>query len=458
MASPARVAAYEALRSVNSGRRDLPAALALARKRLADDRDRALAAEIATGTLRWLAELDHVIRAFAKRPLERLDPEVLEILRLTTYQILHLDRIPVSAAVDDAVELCRQSGKRSATGFVNAVLRSVSRRRGSLPLPARPAGVDDESESRVEQTLDYLSVTLSHPRWLAARWIAREGFDAAELWARFNNTAAPLTIRANTLRRPRAELSDALARHGVRAEPARFAPDALVVTAGNPLQTPLAEDGSFLVQDEASQLVGLFTLAAPGERILDACASPGGKTVGMAAMMHGTGMLVASDFRPRRVELLRRTLATSGARHVRVLQVDVRVPLPFHALFDCVLVDAPCSGLGTIRRDPEIRWRRAEADLPAFAASQLAMLEHAAAAVRTGGRVIYSTCSSEPEENDGVVAAFLARRGEFLLDDPRVRVDVPAGLAAVIDPRGCLRTLPHVHGLEAFFAAMLRRT
>jgi 16S rRNA (cytosine967-C5)-methyltransferase len=451
MASPARRAALRALQAVNANRRDLPAAISHARGSLENERDRGLAAEIVTGTLRWRAELDHVIAAFARRPLDRLDPEVLDILRLTVYQILHLDRVPVSAAVDDAVALCKEIGKRSAGGFVNAVLRAISRRRGTLPLPPRP-----ENGSSIE-ALDYLAVTLSHPRWLMSRWIARVGFEAAEAWARFNNTAAPLTIRANTLRITRPELADRLARHGVSTEPARFAPDALIVTSGNPLRTPLAEQGLFHVQDEASQLVGLFTHAQPGERVLDACASPGGKTLTMAAMMRGEGSIVASDVRDARMQLLRRTLEPAGTRHVSLARIDLRRPLPFEPVFDCVLVDAPCSGLGTIRRDPDIRWRRHEADLAPLAAAQSLMLEQAAAVVGPGGRLIYATCSSEPEENDAVVAAFLERHDEFVLDDPRRRGPVAAGLAAVLDERGCLRTHPYEHGLEAFFAAALTR-
>jgi 16S rRNA (cytosine967-C5)-methyltransferase len=451
MASPARVAAYEILRAVNCGRSDLPAAIARSRRRLADDRDRALAAEIAAGTLRWLAEVDHVVAAFAKKPLDRLDPEVLDILRLTLYQMLHLDRVPVSAAVDDAVDLCRKSGKRSATGFVNAVLRSVSRAR-ALPLPARPSE-DDEVRA-----LDYLSVTLSHPRWFAARRLRQLGLDAAERWVRFDNQPAPLTIRANTLRVTRAQLTDTLAAENVAVEAARFAPDALVVADGNPLRSSLAADGAFHVQDEASQLVGLFTMVQPGERVLDACASPGGKTLEMAAMMHGRGVLVASDFRPRRVALLASTLRGARARGIRIVQADLRRPLPFAAVFDCVLVDAPCSGLGTIRRDPEIRWRRQESELAGLAANQVEMLQQAADVVRPGGRIVYSTCSSEAEENEDVVRRFLERRQQFVLEDPRSAGDVAAGVAAVLDDEGCLRTLPHVHGLEAFFAARLRRT
>ena len=195
MISPARVAAYDILLAVSRGSADLPAAIASARQRLADDRDRALAAEIAAGVQRWRAALDHVIAAFARRRIERLDPQVLEILRLSAYQLLYLTRVPAAAIVDDAVDLTRRAGKKSAAGFVNAVLRAISRSRRSLPLPRKP---DDPADR--EAAIEYLSTTLSHPRWLAERWLDRHGFDAAERWMRFDNEPAPLTLRANRIK------------------------------------------------------------------------------------------------------------------------------------------------------------------------------------------------------------------------------------------------------------------
>ncbi len=203
MIGPARVAAYDILTSVSAGRADLPSAIASARSGLHDERDRALAAEIATGVQRWRAALDHVIAHFSKRPIARLDDEVVEILRLSAYQLLHLTRVPAAAVVDDAVNLAKRAGKTSASGFVNAVLRAVSRARTALPLPVRPADPHDR-----DAALQYLSITLSHPRWLVERWYDRIGFDATEQWLRFNNIAAPLTLRANRLRITPADLRD----------------------------------------------------------------------------------------------------------------------------------------------------------------------------------------------------------------------------------------------------------
>ena len=448
MIAPARAAAYEVLLAIDAARADLPHALAQARHALGDERDRALAGEIATGTLRWQAAFDHVVGRFTKRPPERLDPEVRVILRLTIFQLLYLDRVPASAAVNDAVDLTRRAGKRSAAPLVNAVLRRVSRERRRLPLPPRPEDPADR-----EAVLDYLAITLSHPRWLAARWLDRFGFEAAEAWMRFNNAPAALTLRANRLRTAPEALAALLRERGVDTEPGRYAPDALIVERGNPLLTDRAGQGLFVVQEEASQLVALMTGVEPGERVLDACASPGGKTTAMAAAMEDRGSIVAADVRARRIDLLRRTVSASGAHSIRVVQADASRPLPFADPFDLVLLDAPCSGLGTIRRDPDLKWRRAEADLDGLAAMQLRMLEHTSAVVRPGGRLIYATCSSEPEENERVVERFL-ERGTFRSAPPSL---LPPAVQPLVNAAGHLRTYPFRDGVEAFFAAVLTR-
>jgi 16S rRNA (cytosine967-C5)-methyltransferase len=453
MTAPARAAAFQALRAVAAEHADLPHALARARRKLTDERDRALAAEIVTGTLRWQRSADHLIAQFARRPASKIDAEVLVILRMSVYQLLHLDRVPAAAVVDDAVNLTRGARKQSATGFVNAVLRSMLRQRHRLPLPSRP---DDPSDN--ESAVAYLGITHSHPDWLVRRWLARCGFEAVERWVRFNNEPAPLTLRANRLRVSRDELRSMLAQDGIGTNPARHAPDGAIVTAGNPLSRPGREggrsEGAFVVQDEASQLVPLLLGARPGERVLDLCASPGGKTTAIAADMQDSGVVVACDVRARRLDLLRETIRASGARHTRIVHVGTSGDLPFRGGFDRVLVDAPCSGLGTIRRDPDIRWRRSEADLEVFAGAQAALLSRAADVLRPGGRLVYATCSSEPEENEEVVDRFLREHPSFAPDDVR---DAQPAVQPLLDARGMLRTLPYAHGLEAFFAAAIRR-
>ena len=450
MTAPARAAAYHALRAIAEERADLPAALVQSRRHLPDERDRALAAEIVTGTLRWQRNLDHLVEHFAARPIAKIDSDVLHILRLSLYQLLHLDRVPASAVVDDAVDLARQAKKASATGFVNAVLRSTQRKRPHLPLTPRPgAGAPRDA------TLAYLGITHSHPEWLVARWFDRYGLEATERWVQFNNGTPPMTVRANTLRSTRDEVAATLRTFDIETERTRHAPDGLVVTAGNPLRSP-AVGGSFLIQDEASQLMSIAVAAQPGERVLDLCASPGGKTVVLAADMRDSGTIVACDVRPRRLTLLRDSVRASGASHVQIVHLSREGHLPFRGHFDRVLVDAPCSGLGTLRRDPDIRWRRHAGDLPALAASQLALLERAAPLVRTGGRLVYATCSSEPDENEVVVDTFLAGHPEFELLD--LRAAGGPQFSGLLNERGMLQTLPFAHGLEAFFAAALLRT
>ena len=452
MIAPARAAAQRVLRDVHAGRADLATAQARATRALGDPRDAALAAEIAIGVLRWRARLDHLLARVSSRPLSSVDPDILDILRAGAHQILHLERVPDHAVVNDAAALARRARKTSAAAFVNAVLRALASRPPLAALPARPAAAPGAAEPDREQALAYLSITQSHPRWLVERWLDRYGFAAADRWTSFNNTPAPVTLRVNTIRTSVRELTGQLAARGVDVVAGRWSPRTLVVRRGNPLATDLAGRGLFLVQDEASQLVAELVAAQPGQRVLDACAAPGGKTVAIAGGMADRGLLLAADLRPARTALLARTLAACGCRSARVVRLDARRALPLRAVFDHVLVDAPCSGLGTLRRDPDVRWRYAPGDLPGLAATQAALLGAAAEVVAPGGRLIYATCSSEPEENQLVVDNLLAGRAAFAPERAG-----GSALAPLVDAGGRFRTLPHRDGLEAFFAAVLQR-
>ncbi len=448
MIAKARIAAYQILRAVSESRLDLSTAVAQGRLTLPDERDRALASEIATGVQRWLLPLDHLIAHVARRPVRKLDPEVRDLLRIGAYQLLYLSRVPASAVVDDAVAMTRRYGKGSASGLVNAALRALSRSRSTLPMPAAP-----EAGAAREAWIDYLSLTYSHPRWLVARWLERLGADTATAWMMFNNEPAPLTLRINQKSADVNELLQRLSANAVRVVRGRFAPDALLVEAGAAFRAADVPTDSYVLQDEASQLVARLAGHPPGRRVLDTCAAPGGKTTAIAGF-DAQRMIVACDVRPRRMALLAETVRAAGAANVRLVQADATHSLPFAARFDTVIVDAPCSGLGTLRRDPDIKWRRDESELSGLAATQLAMLQHAADVVVAGGRLVYSTCSTEPEENEQIVDRFLALRPDYRA---RGAADGDDVLLPVVDARGHLRTTPDAHGLEGFFGAVFER-
>jgi 16S rRNA (cytosine967-C5)-methyltransferase len=448
--SSVRCAAARALQAVEDGRTTLAAELDRERVGIADERDRGLLGEITTGALRWQAELDAVLAQASGRAMGAIDPIVRAVLRAGAYQLLHLDRVPAHAVIDEAVESTRTLGHARAAGFVNAVLRAIQRGRTDTALPQRPGPSAGRSEQRA-----YLSTTLSHPAWLVDRWIARHGFEAAEAWCRFNNTTPSITVRAASAS-DTAHVLEALEAADVGATIAAKARDAITLPPGALGRLPARLRDRIVVHDEASQLVAHVVDAQPGTRCLDVCAAPGGKTDVIWRDMRETGVLVASDRRPGRVRLLRTTLRRAGVPE-RIVLLDAARPLPFDAVFDRVLVDTPCSGLGTIRRDPDLKWRRTEADFAGFARTQHLMLRHAGDAVRPGGLLVYATCSSEPEENEAVVEAFLESDRRFVARSAAT-VGENEGAAPYVDEAGFFRTLPFRDGLDAFFAAVLVRS
>ncbi|MGE0043310.1 MAG: 16S rRNA (cytosine(967)-C(5))-methyltransferase RsmB [Vicinamibacterales bacterium] len=456
MTAPARRAAFHALLAVTRGRADLGDALARARADLDDERDRALTTGIVTGTLRLRGALDYQIERVLSRPLARLDPEVLAVLRLSAWQLLHLTRVPASAVVNDGVSLARAAGKSSAAGLVNAVLRKLAAARDTVEWPPRPEGPLSPGSRAAWR--DWLAIVHSHPAWLVERWLDRYGLEATERWLAFDNETPPVTLAANRARTTRDALAEMLRAEGVETRPLDRTEGGLEVVSGQPLQSAAFRDGLFIVQDEASQLIPSLVCAAGAGRVLDLCAAPGGKTLGLAADAGPDARVIACDVRARRVALLAATLARAGADGVQVVRIPAHGPLPFEdGAFDRVLVDAPCSGLGTLRRDPDIRWRRTPEELPALAAAQGELLARAAPLVRPGGRLVYSTCSSEPDEDEAVVAAFLASDTRFAVLPLGELPGLPAAVGTLATGEGYLRTSPPRDGLEAFFGAVLAR-
>ena len=456
MIAPARRAATEVLAAVDAGRWDLATALAQVHPSLADARDRALLTELATGVQRWKLALDFAIHALTKRQPADLDADVRATLRLGLYQLQHATRIPASAVVNDAVEIVKRGPTRSAAGMVNAVLRRVVRE-GPPRLPEAPRVPVDDPRWRA-QAVAWLAVSHSHPAWLVERWLDRFGFEATEAWVRYDNTPAdvtmwPLGIDTNENRQP-ATGNRQSAIFDIEGTPTRFVPGGLVLTSGREA-LPHLRAGSAYAQDEASAAVGVVAGTVGRGRVLDACAAPGGKSLAMRTWLPPDARLVANDLRARRVALLVATLARVSEPRIPVVRSDA-THLPFDRSIDTLLIDAPCSGLGTLRRDPDVRWRRTAADLPTLAAMQRSLIDEGLRALTPTGRLVYATCSSEPEENEDLIAALLHERPDLQRLDLR-QERLPPSMMPLLTDAGTLRTWPHEHGLDAFFAVLLTR-
>jgi len=413
--------------------------------------DRNLATALVLGVLRWQIRLDHELRALLKRPDARLDPEIGIALRLGAFQILHMYRIPARAAIDESVELAKQAGHRFASGMVNAVLRKLA---GAPPLSF-------SEESPAELALAY-----AHPAWMVERWAGSYGIEAARAVCRHGQSQPLLTLRIDD---PAVE--DELAASGIHLQPGELLTAARSVISGDLTASAAFREGRLCLQDEGSQLIAELACAANADpdrsekRILDACAAPGNKTL-ILAQRNPTARIVACESSPQRFEPLRRRLAPLGGR-VECRLVD-STSLAEDSAFDVALADAPCSGTGTLGRNPEIRHRLRLEDLTRQAERQRALLRAALRAVRPGGRVVYSTCSLEPEENEQVVAAVLTDAPDTrqVSLEPRIQdlldqaILTPSGadrLKAVLTPDGALRLLPGALPTDGFFVCLLER-
>jgi 16S rRNA (cytosine967-C5)-methyltransferase len=439
--------AFDILRRVDEGAyADLALDAALEANSPMDPRDRALVTELVYGVLRQRGRLDFALSRFCRKALAKVEPRVLCLLRLGAYQLLALDRVPARAAVHETVELARREGLERATGFINGILRSIDREGDRLPWPSP------------DSTLAYLENVLSLPRWLAGRWQKDLGREEATALAEAFLRPAPFTLRVNTLRMGREAYLERLRGAGHEAVPTRYAPEGVTVTARGEAPLPGGAEGWFQVQDEASMLIARLLDPEGGDRILDACAAPGGKTTHIAALTGNRARILALDLHPKRLELVTEGARRLGCEGIETRPWDLTVPPSFLEPegFDRVLVDAPCSGLGVLRRSPEIRWRRREVDIGELAARQLAILDNVAPLVRPGGRLLYSLCTLTPEETDGVTAMFLDTHPGFAGED--LRRGLSPAWEELFDITGALRTFPHRHGgMDAFFAAAFKK-
>jgi 16S rRNA (cytosine967-C5)-methyltransferase len=430
--SPARLAAFEILRRVEE--EGAYASVRLAQKQNdLSARDRSLSHELTLGVLRWQLKLDHFISHFAGRNSARLDLPVRIALRLGLYQLRFLSRIPASAAVNEAVELVRFARLHSAEKFVNAVLRRALREPDYDPI----AAIQDSSER--------LAVETSHPRWLIERWSAALGPDEASAFARANNEAAPVSFRFTHKEPNQEEILAKLKDAGASLIPSKIVSNAWRITGATDHLQGLMQRGQVYLQDEASQLVAHALAPQTARNILDVCAAPGSKTTHIAALTNDRALIVASDLHEHRLRAVANAARLQHRSGLLCVCLDARRPLPFVApVFDRVLVDAPCSGTGTLRRNPEIRWRIRPEDIMELSDHQKELLSNAAKMVRPGGRLVYSTCSVEPEENEEVVKAFLEKDRAF------VNVQPPLD-PSLFGNAGSIRTWPHRHGTDGFF-------
>jgi len=440
--SPARVAAFEILLRVELESAYASELLHASRYAKLSAIDHGLAGELVMGVLRWRSWLDQTIAGQSSITLTKLDPEVLTSLRLAAYQLMFLDRIPARAAIHESVELVKQARKRSAAALTNAVLRKLAENEKTNPA----------SEILSAKTLSQLSAQSAHPLWLVERWVREFGFEQAVKICSYDQQIPETTIRITD---PADE--DELQREGIQLAPGRILSSARCVIAGNLTATAAFRKGRVAIQDEGSQLVSL--LVGKGTKILDCCAAPGGKTR-VLAEENPSATITAIELYTHRARLLRRLVA---ALNVQVVAADARA-LPLAGGFDRVLADVPCSGTGTLARNPEIKWRLKIEDLADLRERQIAILRSAMDRVASRGRLVYATCSLEPEENQNVVESALSSNGSFKLLNSRKHLetlrdqgqllwqDIPS-----LTSGPYLRTIPGVHPCDGFFAAVMER-
>ncbi len=391
-----------------------------------DGRDRRLLHQLVLGSLRWLRRLDQVIESAAARPMARVDRTLRSVLRIGAYQLLFLDRVPAHAAVDQAVREARRRSHRGGAGFLNAVLRRVAAQRD---LEAWPVDTSDP--------LRRLAIETSHPDLLVGRWVRLFGLSRTQALLQTNNEPRPAHVLGFRDRGGRRALAERLASEDLVTEPSRLSPVGLVVREGDPLQSEAFRRGDLYLQDEAGQAAALVPPPKPGEEILDVAAAPGGKSFALLAAEPSVRLICADRSMSR---TLRLAANMERLARRRPLVVADAATAPFRAGFERLVVDAPCSGTGTLRKHPELKWRVSEAEIERLGRQLLSWLEAVSHLVSVGGLLVFMTCSLEPEENEIVLARFLARHNDFRPLVLSGRLDAP--LEAGVTGPGTWRVLP----------------
>jgi 16S rRNA (cytosine967-C5)-methyltransferase len=411
-------------------------------------RDRALFTALVFGALRWRNRLDYIIHHFSSTPIHKIEPQILNILRLGLFQIIYLDRIPDSAAVNTSVEMTKQIGAFRAAGFVNALLRKSAANYGRIHFPAFET-----------DPIAFLSADQSLPDWLAQRWLKRFGKETLMILCDTINSVPPITIRTNTLKATREQLISSLKSEVEHVESTNTAPDGIKLV--NPKRSipdlSAFKNGWFQVQDEAAQLVSLLLNPQPGESVLDACAGLGGKTAHIAQLMQNKGSIMAMDKDEKKLQQLDSEMQRL---HIAIVQTHCHDLDSFPdkepiEIFDRILLDAPCSGLGVLRRNPDIKWRSTEKSLKRHGRIQTQLLENLTPMVKPNGVFVYSVCSIEPEENEAVIRVFLKNHPEFVIDKSLGKL--PETMRSLIEPNTGFKTLPILNNMDGFFFARLKR-
>jgi 16S rRNA (cytosine967-C5)-methyltransferase len=403
-------------------------------------RERALLTELVYGIYRQRGFLDWQVDRLLKVPTLHLP--IRNILRLGAYQLLFLDKIPPSAAVNTSVELAKGAEGIAAGGLVNGLLRNLLRQKADLPKP--------DPADRV----GFIAVTASHPEWVVRRWLERWGAEKTVALCRANNEIPPTTLRVNLLKTDRAALQERIKQEGGTVQSTGLSPEGLYLKGASPAALPSYADGHFYIQDEGAQLISYLTDPKPGERVLDLCAAPGGKSTHLAELMKGKGEVIATDLDPKRIGLIReniRRLQTPG-----VIIEGLAEALSPGRTYDRILVDAPCSALGILRRIPEGKWRKKPSIVADYAGAQRSILEKAVEHLKIGGVLVYATCSTEPEENEGVVEAFTAEHPELELQD--LSASLPVSARKYVDSKGYFTTLFNSDKMDQFFAVRWVKT
>jgi 16S rRNA (cytosine967-C5)-methyltransferase len=417
--------------------------------------DAALATELVMGVLRWRRLLDFLLERQMKKMVGRLDLAVAIALRMGAYQLRYLEKVPARAAVNESVELVKHARKSSAASLVNAVLRKMASEAKSPLEKYLPPGMD---------SAERLAILHSHPAWMVERWLLRFGEAQTIALLEANNRAPRLSCSVHAIGQ-RDEIIRNLGKYGLRVEPGVLLKSAFAVSGGSPVGTSVFRAGQISIQDEASQAIPLLLAVREGDRVLDLCAAPGGKTAPLVRSAGKTGTVVAADRHAHRLRATASQFARLGLPDVPLVQIDATAPLPFRGGFGRILVDAPCSGTGTLSRHPEIRWRLRPEQLAESSDEQRRMLVNALSHLARGGRLVYSTCSIEPEENEEVIASVLK-------DSPPLRKVALTDAASTLAPHlaanltttelfaadGFFRTFPAARPTDGFFAALLERT